>query len=223
MAGAGQAGLASSVEWERFIVAVEGTLDAFALGDVLRLLAATAKSGLLSVNGDRGHATVQIVDGRLVAARSDGVDDGAPTDEVVFELLRFTRGSFRFSDEEPPPELAGEPEEIEAVLERAVAMLEEWHELEAVVPSPQHRVRLANQLPADEVTIDHQRWRILVTAVTSRSAGQLGTSLGLGELATARLVRDLVELGVVDVDPPGQRSKRGPSSARSKPSTPRRR
>lgn len=204
-------------------MAVEGTLDAFALGDILQLLAEAAKTGRLFVDGDRGHGTIQIRDGRLVAAQSDGVDEGTPTDEVVFDLLRFTHGSFRFSDDEPPPEPTEEPEAIEAVLERARAMLEEWHDLEAIVPSPQHRVRMASQLPADQVTIDAPMWRTLVAAVTSGTAGQLGASLGLGELATARLVRDLVELGVADVDPPRRRSQRTPSTPRAKTSTPRRR
>jgi Domain of unknown function (DUF4388) len=184
-------------------VAVEGTLDAFALGDVLRLLASACKTGWLSVDGDRGRATLQLVDGWLVDAQAEAMSPAASADEVVFDMLRFSRGRFRFSGDDPPAELPSAPVAVDQVLERATDLLAEWRLLEAVVPSPHHLVRLAPELAADEVTIGAQLWPILVAIAVDVSAAELGASLGLGELPTAGLIRDLVDLGVAQVDPPG--------------------
>ena len=140
-------------------------------------------------------------DGRVVDADADRSVDGAPTDEVVFELLRFGSGSFAFDADKHTPN-AEHPDQVEDLLRRANALLSEWTELEAVVPSLDHRVSLTSELSSDEVTIDADRWRSLVAVAGGRSVGEVASSLGLSELNVSRAVRDLVELGVADVDGP---------------------
>jgi Domain of unknown function (DUF4388) len=193
-------------------LALQGTLDTFSLPDVLRLLATTSKSGRLRIEGDRGRGSVWLADGGIVDADADRVIDGTPTDEVIFELLRFDSGSFAFDGDETAT-AGGDPEDVEAVLRRASSLLSEWTELENVVPSLEHEVCLASDLSADEVTIDADRWRSLVAVSSGRTVGELATSLGMTELGVSRAVRDLVDLGVADVEPPG-------SSDRSRPQAP---
>jgi hypothetical protein len=182
-------------------LALQGTLDTFSLPDVLKLLATTSKTGRLRIDGDRGQGSVWLRDGRVVDADADRSVDGAPTDEVVFELLRFGSGSFAFDADHHTPN-AEHPDEVDDLLRRANALLSEWTELEAVVPSLDHRVRLTSELSSDDVTIDADRWRSLVAVAGGRSVGQVASSLGLSELNVSRAVRDLVELGVADVDTP---------------------
>ena len=182
-------------------MALQGTLDTFSLPDVLKLLATTSKTGRLRIDGDRGQGSVWLRDGRVVDADADRAVDGAPTDEVVFELLRFGSGSFAFDSESHTPN-AEHPDEVEDLLRRANALLSEWTELEAVVPSLDHRVSLTSELSSDEVTIDADRWRSVVAVAGGRSVGEVASSLGLSELNVSRAVRDLVELGVADVDRP---------------------
>jgi Domain of unknown function (DUF4388) len=182
-------------------LALQGTLDTFSLPDVLKLLATTSKTGRLRIDGDRGQGSVWMRDGRVVDADADRAVDGAPTDEVVFELLRFGSGSFAFDADNHTPN-AEHPDEVDDLLRRANALLSEWTELEAVVPSLDHRVRLTSELSSDEVTIDADRWRSLVAVAGGRSVGEVASSLGLSELNVSRAVRDLVELGVADVDSP---------------------
>jgi Domain of unknown function (DUF4388) len=185
-------------------LALQGTLDTFSLPDVLRLLATTAKSGCLRIDGDRGQGSVWLDGGSVVGAAADRAVDGTPTDEVVFELLRFDTGSFAFDagDKAPHP---GRSEGVEDVLRRATSLLREWTELEAVVPSPAHHVTLAPDLSADEVTIDADRWKTVVAVASGRTVGELAKQLRLTELGVSRVVRDLVDLGVADVEPPGRR------------------
>jgi hypothetical protein len=182
-------------------LALQGTLDTFSLPDVLKLLATTSKTGRLRIDGDRGQGSVWLRDGRVVDADADRAVDAAPTDEVVFELLRFGSGSFAFDSDKHTPN-AEHPDEVDDLLRRANALLSEWTELEAVVPSLDHRVTLTSELSADEVTIGADRWRSLVAVAGGRSVGEVASSLGLSELNVSRAVRDLVELGVADVDSP---------------------
>ena len=183
-------------------MALQGTLDTFSLPDVLRLLATTGKSGCLHIDGDRGRGSVWIDEGAVVGAEADRVLGEASLDEVMFEMLRFGRGSFSFAADEQPAS-AGEPIEVEGTLRRAGQLLEEWRELEAVVPSLNHRVAMAPELTVEQVTIDASRWEALVAIAGGRSVGELAESLGQGELGISRTVSDLVELGVAVVESPG--------------------
>jgi hypothetical protein len=184
-------------------LALQGTLDTFSLLDVLRLLATTTKTGRLRIEGDRGRGDVWFRDGSVVDADADHAVDGASTDEVVFELLRFRGGSFTFESDTRTPN-AEHPDAVDDLLRRAQALLSEWAELEAVVPSPQHRIRLSTELPSDEITIDAERWRSVVAVASGRSVGDLARTLGFSELRVSRAVRDLVELGVAEVAGPHQ-------------------
>ena len=179
-------------------MALQGTLDTFSLPDVLRLLATTSKTGRLRIEGDRGQGSVWLSDGGVVDADADRTLDGTPVDEVVFELLRFESGNFAFDGDDTAAD-ASRPEDVEALLRRANDLLGEWTELEAVVPSLEHEVTLAGDLSADEVTISADSWQSLVAVSSGRTVGELATTLGLTELGVSRAVRDLVELGVVDV------------------------
>jgi hypothetical protein len=192
-------------------LALYGALDTFPLADVLRLLAATAKSGCLDVEGDRGRGAVWLVRGGLVAASADRVGD-APLDEVIFELLRFGRGTFRFTVEEVT-EATGDEDDVEATLRRAAALLEEWHELEVVVPSLSHRVTFAPRLEAGEVVVDAATWELLVALAGGCSVRELAQRLGASELGVSRTINRLVEMGVAVVEPPG--AVRPPAMART--------
>jgi hypothetical protein len=195
-------------------VALQGTLDTFSLPDVLRLLATTGKTGCLHVDGDRGRGQVWIGDGSLVAATAERALGEPSIDEVVFEMLRFGRGQFSFAVDEKPPGDA-EPTDVEATLRRAGQLLDEWRELEAVVPSLSHRVAMAPELTVEQVTVDADRWKALVAIASGRSVGELAETLGMGELGISRTVSDLVELGVAVIEPPGAARTPNGSSRRN--------
>ena len=196
-------------------MALQGTLDTFSLPDVLRLLATTGKTGCLHVDGDRGRGRVWIDEGAVVAATADRALGEPSVDEVVFEMLRFGRGSFSFAVDEPSPNEA-EPTEIEGTLRRATQLLDEWRELESIVPSLSHRVAMAPELTVEQVTVDADRWKALVAIASGRSVGELAETMGVGELGITRTVSDLVELGVAVIEPPqAGRSANGSTGRRN--------
>lgn len=178
-------------------MALQGSIETFALPDVMRLLASTKKTGRLRLTGTRGSGSVWVADGQVVAVdaesrRADGTVD------VLFELLRLPDGEFVF-DADVLPERLSPPEEVEPVLAQAETRLAEWREIEAVVPSSRSWVTLNPTLGVDDVTIDADAWAMIVRVGHGTSVDALGDQFDLSELDVARKVRDLVDQGLVEV------------------------
>ena len=139
-------------------MALQGTLDTFALADVLRLLAATTKTGRLQIDGDRGVGSIWLVDGAVVAgivdlhhpAGSDGIVPCTEPSDVVFELLRHVEGTFEFLPDEHTED-SRSPMDVDEVVESAEQKLADWRAVEAVVPSLGHRVTLAGEIDEEVV------------------------------------------------------------------------
>lgn len=179
-------------------VALQGTLDTFALPDVLRLLASTKKTGRLVVAGNRGTGSVWVDDGSVVGSEATGAMPDAGAVDVLFELLRYADGSFTFetgtTTPDPAPSRAVEPLLVDA--ERQLA---EWRDIEAVVPSMDAWISLVADLEGDEILIAAERWKTIVAIGSGTSVTGVGHTLKLGELDVCRQVKELVELGLVKV------------------------
>lgn len=175
---------------------LQGTLDVFSLDEVLGLLSSARKSGVLNITGDRGVGTVSISDGLLVAGSASsapGVDGIA---EAVFELLRFAEGSFSFDGDAVTE---GEATELEEVLAEAHARLGEWREIEAVVPTLDHHLALAESLATSQVTLNESEWAAIVAIGEGATVGVVAHRLDLGEFDGSKRVKGLVERSLATI------------------------
>jgi Domain of unknown function (DUF4388) len=181
-------------------VALQGTLDTFALPDVLRLLASTKKVGRLRVTGDTGSGSLWVEGGTVVGSELlvRGVHADSLT-ESLFNMLRFSHGSFTFEAGSVPPS-NGQQLDVENIIVEAELMLGEWRALEQVVPSLDAWLSLAQELKGRDVVIDSGRWRIVVTIGSGATVAEVGRRTGLAELAVMRAVKEVVELGLVEVN-----------------------
>lgn len=178
-------------------VALSGTLDTFALPDVLRLLASTAKSGRLRVSGNRGSGSVWVTDGEVVASELTTINSLDPSAvDVVFGLLRFDAGSFTFESDAVAPN-AGPGMAMDPILSSAEHMLVEWQSIEEVVPSLDVWVGLLPELDGPDVMVDAMRWRCIAAVGAGVQVGLIAETLGLNEVDTCRLVKELIELGLL--------------------------
>lgn len=177
-------------------MSLHGTLETFALPDVLALLAATKKSGELRVIGGKTDGRVWFDGGAVV-----GADVGRAVGYVdaVFELLRLETGKFSF-DAEKAAEAPAEPSSIEPVLAEAQARLAEWRSIEAVIPSVDHGVTLAAEINDPHVMVTGAQWRALVGVSSSPTVSAVIDCLGTGEFDTCRTLKDLVEAGLLTVE-----------------------
>lgn len=184
-------------------MALQGTIDTFPFADVLSLISSSARSGQLTLTGDRGSGSLW-VDGDMILAGQ--LTDGriAPPSRAVFELLRFCDGAFVFESmaDGEFPEFDMAPVAIEACLATAREMLEDWQYIEAKVPSGAHRVALTAELPDPEVTVDGATWRTLVTITRCSSVGHLSLELGIDDYECSLMIAGLIDRGLVEVADP---------------------
>lgn len=176
-------------------MALQGSLDDFALPDVLALLASTKKTGELHVSGERGGGRLWLRAGEVVWAEAGEATDTA---DCVFELLRATGGQFRFTSDVTPPDETS-PQPVEPLLAEATARLAEWAGIEQVVPSLAAVVRLEPEPPAPEVVVSAEQWRALVAVAEGGTVAAVARALGTGEFGACRAVKELVDAGLVAV------------------------
>jgi hypothetical protein len=179
-------------------VALQGTLDTFALPEVLRLLAATKKTGRLRITGGRGTGSVWAADGEIRGVEATHAPHATEAVDALFELLRFEEGSFTF-DAEAVHDGAGQPAELEPLLADAEALLDEWRSIESIVPSLDAWVSLRKVLPQSKVTVSQDQWTTLVAVGAGATVRRVADDLCLGELPVSRAVKELVELGMAEV------------------------
>lgn len=179
-------------------VALQGTLDTFALPDVLRLLAATKKTGRLRLTGSRGTGSVWVTSGEVEAIEATHAPHASEPVDALFELLRFEDGAFTF-DAEATHDEPGPPTDVEILLAESESLLAEWRDIEAVVPSMDAWVTLRRTLPLPEVAIDQERWTTIVAIGGGATVRRIGDELCLAELPISRAVKDLAQVGIVDI------------------------
>lgn len=176
-------------------MSLNGTLETFALPDVLALLSATKKTGVLQVDGGRGEARVWLDKGEMVGA---DVPRAATFVDALFEMLRLTSGNFAFENDGTPASPSG-PRAIEPLLQEAQSRLGEWKSIEAVVPSLACAVKLAAEVSGAQVSITAEQWRALVAVAMNPDVEGVMGALGLGEFDSCRMLKDLVQIGLVSV------------------------
>ena len=182
------------------IVALQGTLDTFALPDVLALLATAKKTGCLHLSGERGTGSVWVSDGTLSALEVPHAPYASEPVAALFELLRFDTGDFTF-DAEAVHDGPGFVGDVMALLGEAEALLGEWREIQAVVPSMDAWVRLCKVLPGAEIVITQPSWDAIVAVASGATLRSVADALDLTEVSASRNIKALVELGILAVDP----------------------
>ncbi len=170
---------------------LQGSIDTLGIAEVLRVLASTHKTGQLRLTGDRGAGSVSVADGRMVAADSAQCGSGEPLDAVVFDLLRFEHGQFVFSLDGVPAH--GESHDVDDVLASAVARLDDYKQIAAVVPSLDHLVAPVDHLSQERVEITNGEWVLLRTIGDGSPVSDVARVLHLGEIDALRSVKNLVE------------------------------
>jgi hypothetical protein len=187
---------------------LQGTFDTLSFSEVNRLLAASHKTGALRM--DAGVvATWWFEDG--VCRAAEGGDLVEPvTDarellarmvDIGFVVARHAGGTFRFVAEEPAPWESEVRLPVDAVLIEIDALLEQWREIEVVIPSLECRPVLCDELGADHLEIDGETWRLIVQIDRRRTVRDLAQRTSRSVFELCRTLIELVELGAVQITP----------------------
>ena len=186
---------------------LSGTFDVLDFTEVLRLLGRQELTGRLHVRNRSYGANLFFEDGQVVGADQSehqtaavGGDVRGRLEEICFELLDSERGNFEFHPGRPGALPATTRLKVEGVLTRARKRLEDWHELQSVIPSLDLQPRLVVDLERTEVTIDRERWRLLTAIDGRRNLHAIGRALNLSDFDVCRVTRSLVDDGIVELD-----------------------
>jgi len=177
-------------------VALQGDIQSFALPDVLRLLAATSKSGLLEVNSAEVSGAVGLDGGQIVHGALGANSPGQDPVEVLYELLKLEEGAFAFDEGE---QSGDEALDIEAALSAVDDLEAEWAEIQAVVPTMDAWVSLMFDDGEDELTLTAREWRTVVTIGSGATVGEIAQILELDHREACRSVISLGEADLIQI------------------------
>jgi hypothetical protein len=181
------------------------TFDVLTFAEMVGLLKAHActgqlhvRTGALSANLflDRGWLVGMDLGDRLMSSADDGMDALL---EACCEMLDGDRGVSEFV----PATVAstnGLRLDIDAVLDSARGRMGEWRLIRAAIPSVDHKPRLVTTLPGQTVTLDQNRWQLILTIDGRRSVASLARVLGLGSFELRRRLKDLLDERIVELD-----------------------
>jgi hypothetical protein len=150
-------------------------------------------------------ANVYIDDGHLVGAdvgehsTNSAADVQSRLEEICFELLEAERGSFEFTPDAVGMGPAMVNLEVDEALEAARRRLADWREIQEVIPSLDLHPRVVDSLPAEQVTLSKERWRMVTAIDGRRSIRAIARSVGFTEYDTCRAVKSLMDDGIVEL------------------------
>jgi Domain of unknown function (DUF4388) len=176
-------------------VSLEGTLETISLPDVLALLSVTAKTGELRVESAGSIGSVWLDAGRVAGFDVSGQHSAV---DALFSLLRLKDGNFRFHSGTEPHNPV-EPQEVAPLMEEAEERLGQWPRISAVVPSLASRLSLEVLVNA-AVSLSPEQWALVASIGGGRTVAEVLGGRGLGEFDGCKAVKELVELGLVQVD-----------------------
>lgn len=200
-----------------------GTFDVLDFAEVLGLLARRESTGRLHVRTESIQASIWLADGKSVVAEmttGNAADTKAKgrrlLEDICFDALKSSRGSFEFQAQDEVERLSEERIELESVVEAARIRLEQWRDVESVIHSFDAVPRLAQLLP-EEITVDPERWRIFVALDGRRNVASLARRLDMELLTFCALLKPLIEQGAVEIDHPKGRMRSLPKVRLDRP------
>ncbi|HUL57892.1 MAG TPA: FHA domain-containing protein [Anaeromyxobacteraceae bacterium] len=105
--------------------AMEGRLEEIPLPDLLQLLAASRKTGVLVLHGDGAEGRIHLAEGKLLACTIPG-SEALPARKAFARLLRWAGGTFALGPAQPRPQPAAALEEnLEVLLVDGLRELDE--------------------------------------------------------------------------------------------------
>ena len=155
---------------------------------------------------------------RRATRSTDGAALLARVIDVCFAVERADDGTFRFGPEEPPW-ACDETVDLEGAIDELGRLVEEWREIQAVIPSLDCRIRSPTSSASRSSTVDRERWQLIVSLDGRRSVRDLVRKTNRPVLDVCHAILALVDAGAVNVGPPpaapvAARPNRAPAARR---------
>jgi hypothetical protein len=186
-----------------------GTFDVLDFAEVLGLLSRRAATGRLQVRTASMHGIIWLAEGKAASAEIGSGNAGetrlrwrSQIEDICFDALRSTKGSFEFHPEDQAAVPAGPRVKLETILAAGRRRIEQWEDVESVVRSFEAVPRLADSLNAESLTLTQDKWRVLACIDGRRNVSALARRLDMEVLDFCQLLKPLIESGAVVLDQP---------------------
>jgi hypothetical protein len=182
-----------------------GTFDVLDFAEILALLARRGATGRLQVRTASMHGTIWLAEGRATAADLGGETRQkwrSAVEDLCFDALRSPRGSFEFHPDDLSAVPPGPRVRLETIIAAGKRRLESWQEVESVIQSFDAVPRLAESLSDDGLTLDPERWKVLVSVDGRRTVAALARRMDMELLDFCQLLKPLIESGAVVLEQP---------------------
>lgn len=186
---------------------LQGTFDVLDFSAVMEMLAERSMSGRLHVRSRSFAAYLFFSEGLIVGADQSehqaaavAGDVSQRVQEICFELLGSDRGTFEFDPGRAGAVLGATAVTVQDALGDAHQRLDEWQELQALIPSLDLQPHLVTELDPGQVTLDREQWRVLTAVDGRRNLRSIGRALNLSDFEVCRAMRELLNAKVVEID-----------------------
>ncbi|MGH9088268.1 MAG: hypothetical protein ACRDYZ_09185 [Acidimicrobiales bacterium] len=185
-----------------------GSLAAFSLLDVLHLLATTGHVGELKVVSEGA-------DDHFWVDAGDLIDTTGGATGRIFELSCAGDAWFTVTATlTARPPRAGARMSLSTVVEHLAPRLAEWRDLRASLPLDA-TARMASSTSRPEIHIRADQWRVLSLLGGGRRVGDVLDESDLTAVDTLRLLRELVDAGLVSIERTASEARIGGAGPRA--------
>jgi hypothetical protein len=182
------------------------TFDILTVTEFLGLLKAHRCTGHLHVRTGSLSAHFFLEGGWLVGVdlgdRLTGGLDGSMDAvlEACCEMLDSDQGvaEFVLSAVNGASQVRMDPE---VLLESARGRLPEWREIRAVIPSLEFKPRLVDVLPGGTITLDQNRWELVMAIDGRRNLASIARTLGVTSYELRRRMKCLLDDHMIELEP----------------------
>lgn len=192
---------------------LHGTSESLEFVELLELLSARAKSGVLRLHHQGMDVSLCVREGSLceTAGHGDVRLPGTSTEltHTCSEVLQWRHFSFDFEPGATMPGAGDQRIPVPEVLALARAELAEWSAIEAVIPSLDSRPQPASEVGEEAVLLDAEQWRLLMAMDGKRTVEALVRTVGGTPISVCRRLRELIERNLVELvaQPAGPRTR----------------
>lgn len=172
-----------------------GTLGLFSLVDLFQLLAASSRSGRLTVDHPEGTARVFFEEGRAVHAEF-GELTGEP---AVYELFADEQGSFEFMLGLPAPRVTIESRTENLVLEATRRIDEARRDVETTVDAEAVPVFSEDSGGSGDMSLSLSEVALLRSVDGRRSVAELAKAAEMDAERGQRIIQRLLDVGILKV------------------------
>ncbi|MBI4850664.1 MAG: DUF4388 domain-containing protein [Acidobacteria bacterium] len=173
--------------------AFSGNLSQFKLLDILRLLHASNRTGLLELEHEDGHfGEIYFVSGQATHALYEEYIG----EEAIYALFSWIDGTFRFRSGEMTDEQTTMLT-TEEILGESVTYAADWESVRRVIPSRNTLFKLSSR-PTKEFSLRSEDWAVLREVDGEKNVGEVADATQLGELQASRILVRLFDLGLIE-------------------------